>query len=77
MSRPRHYRIITANFTKKENMACLQSNWSPFKPLALAAIFKKHVRKRDILTARQVRNQQNPHCWKPQVKSLGFFNTYT
>ena len=55
----------------------MQSNWSLFKPLALAVIFKKHVRKKDILTARQVHNQQNPHCWKPQVKLLGFFNLYT
>ena len=77
MSRPRHYGIITANFTNRENMACLQSNWRPFKPLAVAAIFKKHVRKRDILTARQVHDRQNPHCWKPQVKSLGFFNMCT
>ena len=46
----------------------VQSNWSPFKPLALAAIFKKPLQPWDFF-GRNDAKAETPVLWPPYAKS--------
>lgn len=50
----------------------MRSTWSPFKPLGPAAIFKKHIGKRDILQQDKHTANKTQTVGNHRLNGLGF-----